>query len=141
MTSDPIILMSSNTIAEAVETFATKKVSSIPVQNTMGEIMGQLTDAGILRALVMHQLVPADYKVLNDCAELMEKVVFVKTTDSLTQVIQAVFKSPNRRVLVKDEGRKIYGIISPKDLVRFLRTASAEADSIRAEIKKFSSNS
>ncbi len=83
----------------------------------MGEIAGQMTEIIMVCILVLHQLQPDRYKKLSNCLELLDPVQFVAPDDSISDVIKAMVKSVSRRVLVKADGRKLLGIISPKDLL------------------------
>jgi CBS domain-containing protein len=138
MTPDPIVLESSMTISEVVDLFTKKKISSAPVQSSMGgDVAGQLTELGLVRALVLHQLQPQKYSKIAHCMELLEEGVFVDPKDSLTVVIKAMIKSPSQRILVKSEGRKIFGIISPKDMMRvLLQGENEESKAMQTEIGK-----
>ena len=134
MTPKPITLESSTSIKEAVEIFSAKKFSSVPVTTSMGEIAGQLTELALVRALVLHQIQPEKYKQLVHCLEMLEEAFFVAPTDSVTTIIKTILKSPSRRVLVKSDGRQILGIISPKDMLKFLTSGDPTAKSLQAEI-------
>ncbi len=141
MTANPIVLESSMSIQEAVEIFSKHKISSAPVMTSMGEVGGQLTELVLVRALVLHQLQPDKYQKLAQIQELLETSVFVEPRDSISAVMKALLKSSSRRVMVKSAGRKIFGIISPKDMLRVLiaGTPSAAADDVKNEIAKLGS--
>jgi CBS domain-containing protein len=136
MTPHPIVLESSTLISDAVAKFAEKKISSVPVMTTMGEVAGQLTELVMVRALVLNQLQPEKYKQLHHCTELLEPALFVSPQATITEVIKALMKSPSRRVLVRADGRQIMGIISPKDLLRVLMNGQEVSASVKAEIGK-----
>jgi CBS domain-containing protein len=136
MTADPIVLESSTSIMEAVDLFTKNKITSAPVKSTMGEVAGQLTEIGLVRALVLHQLQPEKYQKLAHCMDLLEEGSFVDPKDSITTVIKNLIKSPTKRVLVKTEGRQIHGIISPKDMMRVLLAGQSEGEAVQAEIGK-----
>src|ERR1700722_17076985 len=107
MTPKPITLESSTDIMDAVKLFMEKKISSVPVNTTMGEVAGQLTELVLVRILVLHQLQPDKYKKLVNCTELLEPAHFVTPNESISNVIKTIMKSPSRRVLVKSDGRQI----------------------------------
>lgn len=134
MTPNPITLDSSTAILDAVKLFIEKKISSVPVFSTMGDIAGQLTELVLVRIMVMYQLQPEKYSKLAHCVELLEPAHFADPTDSITTVLKTIIKSPSRRVLVRSNGRKILGIISPKDLLKVLMADSADAKSIQTAI-------
>jgi predicted transcriptional regulator len=136
MTPNPIVLESSMSIQEAVDVFTKHKISSAPVNTTMGDVGGQLTELVLVRALVLHQLQPEKFQKLAHCTDFLEEAVFVQPKDSITVVMKALLKSSSRRVLVKSEGRKIFGIISPKDMLRALVQGHPEAKAMTTEIAK-----
>lgn len=136
MTRDPITLDSSVPISDAVKLFAEKKISSVPVFSTTGDGVGLLTEFVLLRALVMSQLQPAKFSKIAHCLDILEPVQFVTPDDTISAVLSTMMKSPHRRVLVRSGGRKIHGIISPKDLLRSLSAGSEEAKSIQAAVEK-----
>lgn len=135
MTADPIILESSSTILEAVEIFTSKKITAAPVHTSLGQIAGKLTELGLVRIVVLHQLQPEKYHKLANCLNFLEPAAFVRPDDPVATVIKEILHSSSRRVLVKDHDR-IVGIISPKDLLRVLMTESNEAEVIKQEIHK-----
>jgi CBS domain-containing protein len=136
MTPDPIVLDSSSAISAAVELFQKHKISSAPVQSAMGDVAGQLTEVGLVRALVLNQLQPEKYNKLAHCMDLLQEGVFVDPKDPITTVIKSMLKSPTQRVLVRSEGRRILGIISPKDMIRVLLAGQPEAQAVQNEIHK-----
>jgi CBS domain-containing protein len=136
MTPDPIVLESSASIQEAVDLFTQKKISSAPVQSSMGDVAGTLTELGLVRALVLNQIQPEKYQKIAHCMELLSHGSFVLPSDSITTVIKTMIKSPTQRVLVKSNGRKILGIISPKDMMRVLLAGKSEGQAVQNEIGK-----
>ncbi len=140
MTPSPVTLDSSASITEAVALFSTKKISSVPVVSSMGEVAGQLTELVLVRALVMHQLQPDKFSKLAHCADLLAEAHFVDPTDSITTVLKTIIKSPTSRVLVRSQGRKVLGIISPKDLLKLLAAGPTTdaTKSIQSAVEKLS---
>ncbi len=135
MTENPITLASSATIGEAVKLFTEKKISSVPVYAATGEIIGQLTDLGLVRALVLHQLQPEKYSRIAHCGDLLDPVTFVAPTDSIIVLMKAIMKSPNHRVLVRESGIRAIGIVSPKDLMIKLVTSSPDVHHIHKAVQ------
>ena len=131
MTANPICLTSATTIPEAVEVFVNKKITSVGVYNTMGEVVGQLTELILVRILVLHQIQPEKYSKLAHCLDFLDDAVFVAPSDPITTVLKALMKSSSRRVLVRSEGRKIQGIISPKDILKTLMADSPDAKAVQ----------
>ena len=136
MTADPVVLESSALITDAVALFKKHRISSAAVQSTMGDIVGTLTELGLVRALVLNQLQPEKYSKLAHCMELLTNATFCEPKDSITHVIKCMIKSPTQRVLVKSDGRKVLGVISPKDMLRVLLGGEEEAHAVQSEIGK-----
>lgn len=117
MTPDPLVVGSGMEIMEAVEFFNKHHISSAPVKNPVGDILGQLTEIDLVKALVQYQA-NTDYSKVIHAEELFEPVIFVNETDPLADVLRALIKSPTYRVLVRDRQDRVVGIISPKDILR-----------------------
>lgn len=136
MTKDPLGLESSTDIMKAVELFTSKKFTAVPVLSSLGEIVGMLTELGLVRIIVLHQVQPEKYKKLANCLEFLEPVEEVSPKDSMLEILQAMLKSRHRRILVKSDGRRVHGIISPKDLIKHLVEGSQTAKSIQEAVGK-----
>jgi PAS domain S-box-containing protein len=122
MTPNPLMLGSGTDILDAVEFFNRHGISSAPVQNPLGEILGQLTEINLVKALV-HYRASSDYCKVIHAEQLFEPAFFVDDTDDVATVLKAIVRTPSHRVLVKDRrgNGKIVGIISPKDLLRTIQ--------------------
>jgi CBS domain-containing protein len=127
MTPNPVTLLGSTDVQEAVKLFTSKKITSVPVIDATGEVAGQLTELCLVRILVMHQLQPAKFAKIAHCQSFLEEAFFVEPKDNVSVVLKAILKSPSRRILVRSDGKQIHGIISPKDLIRVL-TAEASPE-------------
>ncbi len=138
MTKDPVLLEAASSIKDAVEIFTKRKFTSAPVVNSAGDVIGFLTEMSLVRAIVLHQLQPEKYQKLGQCAVLFEDAAFVSVDDSVSMVIRALLNSITRRVLVKGNGRKIIGIISPKDLLKVIQSESEISQVVQNEIANFS---
>jgi CBS-domain-containing membrane protein len=131
MTKDPMTLDTSTDISAAVNFFLEKKISSVPVTSTLKEIEGQLTELVLVRMLILFQLQPEKYKKIAHCTDLLEPAVFVAPEDLFSTLMKAIMKSPSRRLLVRKEGRKILGIISPKDMLKCLVANRENAELVK----------
>jgi CBS domain-containing protein len=137
MTANPITLESATDITAAIELFTSRKITSVPVIDTMGNVAGQLSELVLVRILVMHQLQPGKYSKLAHCSDFLEEAFFVEPKDAISTVLKTIQKSPSRRVLVRSDGRKIHGIISPKDLLRALTEGNQpETAAIQSAVEK-----
>lgn len=120
MTSNPLMLGSGTDILDAVEFFNKHGISSAPVQNPLGEILGQLTEINLVKALV-HYRAKSEYSKVIHAESLFEPIYFVEGNDDIATVLKIIVKAPTHRVLVKDAKGKVTGIISPKDLLRSIQ--------------------
>lgn len=123
MTKNPFLLGSGTSIVDAVEEFNRNNFSSAPVITPVGEVIGQLSEMDLVKALVNHKSKGVEYSKVIHAEDFFEPVFFVSTEDHLTDVIRVMIKSPSHRVLVKDKHEKIVGIISPKDVLHKLHGA------------------
>lgn len=138
MTPKPTLLHSSDSIELASKTFFKLKITSAPVVSLTGEVIGQLTELGLLRALVMYQLQPEKFSKLEHCHDFFDVAHFVAPGDPISTVIRTMIKCPSRRILVRNARQDLLGIISPKDLLRLLKSGASGAVEVQKEIKKLS---
>jgi len=120
MTANPLMLGSGTDILDAVEFFNKHGVSTAPVQNPLGEILGQLTEINLVKALV-HYKAGGSYTKVIHAEEHFEPVSFVSDEDDIAFVLKTIVRAPTHRVLVRDRKEKVVGIISPKDLLRSIQ--------------------
>ena len=111
------MLGSGTDILEAVEFFNRNGITTAPIQNPLGEILGQLTEIDLVKALV-HYRAKSDYSKVIHAQEHFEPVFFVDEYDDVATVLKVIIRAPTHRVLVKNQKGKVTGIISPKDLLR-----------------------
>ena len=75
------------------------------------------------------QVMPAISTVLRTVADIMtEEVVFLEEDDSLAQVLEVMQQKKVRHVLVVDKQKKLAGIISDRDVLRYLPYLRPGAD-------------
>lgn len=121
MTPQPYVIPSAMDIMEAAQFYTKHSITTAPVQNPLGEVLGLLSDMDLLKALVQYKSNPKGaYNKIIHAQEWFEPVIFVRNDDTPSDVVKALVVSPTHRVLVRDESKKIVGIISPKDLLRNL---------------------
>lgn len=136
MTSNILFLTDEMPISEAVQTFVENRITSAPVLKGEKDVLGQLTEMGLVRALVLHQLQPAKFNQIAHCGDLLGEATYVTETDPMAKVISTMIASSAKRVLVKGKDGSIVGIISPKDLLKALSGEASLAKSVRQEISK-----
>jgi PAS domain S-box-containing protein len=114
------MLGSGTDILDAVEFFNKHGISTAPVQNPLGEILGQLTEINLVKALVYYRA-GGNYTKVIHAEEHFEPVFFVNDEDEIAAVLKTIVRAPTHRVLVRDRKEKVIGIISPKDLLRSIQ--------------------
>lgn len=120
MTPNPICIRADSDVFEAVDFFLKNGVSSAPVTNAAGKVLGQLPELGLMRAFVKRIVQDTPLKRVADFPEQFVHPEFVREKDDLPQVLRSLIHSPLHRVLVNDERERMIGIISPKDVLRAL---------------------
>lgn len=134
MTPNPLMLGSGMDILDAVEFFNRHHISSAPVQNPLGEILGQLTEIDLVKALVRYRA-SSDYCKVIHAESFFEPVYFVQDTDNVATVLKTMVRAPSHRVLVKDKNGKVGGIIAPKDLLRTIQGGGVASRAVADEVK------
>jgi PAS domain S-box-containing protein len=121
MTAAPMTLSSETTVTEAVQFFITNSVTTMPVLGSQGEILGQISDLSLLKAYVLSQAHPDKTMLIGQFRNLFEKPLLISEKAPLADVLKSLQESVTHRVLVIDASDRLIGIISPKDLLRFMR--------------------
>lgn len=135
MTKNPFLLGSGELITDAVEIFNSKNFTTAPVITPLGEVLGQLTDMDLLKALVHNKTQGSKYSKIIHAKEYFDPVFYVHEDDHLREVIREMTKSSTHRVLVKGKRDKIVGIISPKDILHKLHKTDSSENSIFDELQ------
>ncbi len=134
MTANPLMVGSGTEIPDAVEFFNQHHISSAPVQNPLGEILGHLTEINLVKALVRYRA-QSNYSKVIHAEELFDPVTFVNEYDEIPEVLRQLVRSPTHRVLVRDQKDRVIGIISPKDLLRTIQGGSAVGQVVVDEVR------
>lgn len=134
MTPHPKMVSSGDTLQNVTQLFLEQGITTSPVINPLGEILGMLSELTLLKAFMLHMAkLPKSDKVGHHI-ELLEPVAYVKHDATLAEVIKEMISSPTHRLLVKDAKDKLVGIISPKDLMRTIRGEENPAHDIRKKL-------
>jgi PAS domain S-box-containing protein len=120
MTPNPICISAESEIHEAAEFFLKNFVSSAPVTDTHGKVLGQLAELGLMRALVRARIKDTPLHKVIDFKEQLSAPQFVLESTDIPEVVKGLIQSPVHRVLVQSAAGKLVGIISPKDVLRSL---------------------
>jgi PAS domain S-box-containing protein len=118
MTPNPKMIASGENLHDVVRLFLTLGISTSPVINPMGEILGVLTELALVKAFMLHKAKFHSHDKIGHHIELLAPASYIRTNSSLGEIIKEIINSPTNRLLVKDDRKKIVGIISPKDLMR-----------------------
>lgn len=118
MTSQPKTVGSGDSLADVVRLFLEKGITSSPVMNPLGEILGILTELTLVKAFILHKASLTSSDRVGHHIDLLEPAVYVEDWRTLTEVMKAMVSSPTHRLLVHDANKKVIGIISPKDLMK-----------------------
>ena len=117
MTKKPLIAGSGSEIKDIVELFSEHRITTVPVESPVGEILGLLTEMNLLKAMVTGSAIKKLNKVIH-FQDQFEQIFYVHEEDSITLVMKSIMQSPSHRVVVLNNAEKIVGIISPKDLIQ-----------------------
>lgn len=135
MTKDPFLLGSGESIVDAVEVYNARNFTTAPVITPLGEVLGQLTDMDLLKALVHYKNQGAKYSKVIHAKDYFDPIFYVNEDDHLKEVIRVMTRSSTHRVLVKGKRDKIVGIISPKDILHKLHQPGSSEESIFEELQ------
>lgn len=106
-------------IVSAIKIMLKRDLSTCPVVDMNGVFLGQLTDASLIKALILIQS-GIQIKTVFELRRYFLKPQTVKITSSIYEIAKKLFSSPSQRVFVIDSGNKLIGVVSPKSLLEFL---------------------
>src|SRR5690606_5820696 len=121
-------------IQDAIKEMTTHKISTLPVLGNNNLLMGQISEVELLKAFILSSKKENANKVLGDYSDLFSKPTLVKESDPLDVVVKSIINSPFHRVLVVNSSKQLKGIISPKDLLRFLMGETSQSSSLSEEL-------
>lgn len=110
METNPIKLLPDTSIANAIQTFATHKISGAPIVNTGGKLMGMISEYDLL--------LQAGSKDLNSQIQYKDKIIGLLPTDTLKTALILLFKNRIRRLPVVDNTGLLLGMISRIDILK-----------------------
>ncbi|MCB0351450.1 MAG: CBS domain-containing protein, partial [Bdellovibrionales bacterium] len=108
------VLLTSDTVEHAIDVVLSRCISTCPVTTPSGEFLGQITDATLIKAVVLKSS-GKKIKTINDLKGMYIKSQTISKTGTLSHLITKVFKSRSQRVFVVDKKKKLLGLVSPKD--------------------------
>jgi PAS domain S-box-containing protein len=137
MTPNPKHIQSGERLLDTISLFFQNNIHFAPVITPTGEILGLLSEVSLVKAALRHYLDPGKNEKVYAHRDLLEPVVYVQDNESIDDVVKAIMKSPSRRVLVRDFKDALCGIISPKDIIRFLSGEQHQMIQINDHLKKY----
>ena len=105
-------------LTDAARLFATNKLTTIPVVDKGGEILGVLTDFQLLRFLIAAKTGAKDVPLSNYKNEL-DPVITIQEKESIVDAFRLMIQSPNHRIYATRDGQ-LTGALSPKDLLLYM---------------------
>lgn len=113
-------------LTEAAKFLTSHKLTTVPVVNKAGDVIGVLTDFHLLRGLLRARQ-ETKLKKLGDIMDEMDPVVTVDEADSIVEAFRLMIQSPNHRIYALHEG-KLVGAVSPKDLLLYMAGVKTNAE-------------
>jgi PAS domain S-box-containing protein len=135
MTEKPMHVQSGASIMEATDFFLEKEVTSAPVINPLGELLGVLTDLGLVKSFLLQHASISKHDKIAHHLEVLEKAEFVSEETAVLDVVKAMIKAKAHRVLVVNDKGKLTGIVSPTDILLFLKGQQKKSHSLKEQLK------
>lgn len=136
MTQKPLVLQSGAEISEALKLFADHTVHFVPVVTPLHEVLGLLSDFALAKAALITYMEPQKSNKVINHQNLLVEPSYVEETDGLDVVMRELSKAPSHRLLVLNKQSKLVGMISPKDVLRFLAGNEKASGDLKNELKK-----
>ncbi len=135
MTPEPKMVGSGESLQDVIKLFLEHGITSSPVINPVGEILGVLTELSLVKAYMLHKLKLVKNDRVGHHIDLLEPVSYISTDTPIPEVLRTMLSSPTHRLLVKN-GEKIAGILSPKDLMRGMLGEANPMQNLRQKLKE-----
>ena len=136
MTANPIFIPSGADLKEAVHLFFSRDLHAAPVVNPLGETLGFMGELGLLKSVLKHHFEKERTNRIAHHSELFDEPTYVNEDDSLGDVIRCMIKAATHRVLVQNKKKQLVGIISPKDVLRFVTGETARSTDLKDQLEK-----
>lgn len=134
MTPNPKMIGSGENLNEVIGLFLSQGITSSPVINPLGEILGVLSELSLAKAYMLHKAKFSKSDKVGHHIELLDPVSYVSLSAPLIDVLKEMISSPTHRLLVRDPKDKVVGIISPKDLMRAMIGESNPGQTLRQKL-------
>ena len=128
MNTSVITIARDEDIYEAVCTMALNNITGLPVVDEDGTLVGIITEKDVLTLLCEQEDAPgkvADFMTTD--------VVCFQQDNSISEIAESFRQNHFRRVPILDDG-KLVGIISRRDIIRYIRDLRREDEVLRDSI-------
>jgi PAS domain S-box-containing protein len=120
MSVKPFVAHTSMNILEIANLFLEHGYTSVPVIGTSGEILGIVDEFSLIKAKLVQHIEEQGRDKLAHHTEYLLPAHCIREETPLTEVVKEMIKAPNHRLLVVNKAKSLVGIISPKDILRYV---------------------
>ncbi len=136
MTPNPKMIGSGESLQDVIQLFLEQGITSCPVMNPLGEVLGVLTELSLVKDYMLHKAKFHKSDKVGHHIELLEPVTYVEQDLPLIEVLRHMIAAPTHRLIVRDAKQKIIGIISPKDLMRAVDGKEHPTQNLRQKLSE-----
>lgn len=136
MTSEPKMIQSGDTLLDVIKLFLSLGITSSPVINPLGEILGILTELSLVKCYMLHKAKFHTNNKVGHHLSHLQPVHYIYAEASLSEVVKEIIASPTNRLLVLNDKKKVVGIISPKDLMRAMLGEANPSENLRDKLSQ-----
>ncbi len=135
MTRKPISVLSSDSLNSVAKVFMDNQISTAPVENPLGQVMGVLTELSLTRALLRVHTGDSELDLVHHHNELLEPPYLIDSDASIIEVVNSMLNAPNHRIYVQNNMGNIIGIISPVDILFLLNGEEKRSQVLKNDLK------
>ena len=121
MTRDPITVSVDRDIDSVARLFEEKRITSTPVVDRKGELVGILSELVLMRLLLSQMATPQRKVLVSEHLSQLHPVSMIDEGASLKTAVMELLKSPTHRVVVTTKSGDVVGVVSPKDILAVLK--------------------
>ncbi len=136
MTSQVYSINSSDELDTVIRDFLQYGVTTAPVLDHMGDVLGILSELSLVKIFVRQSLKESKVVRIGQFSDILEEPFFVSLDTPIAGVMKALVHSPTHRVVVQNLGKQMVGVISPKDVLRFLLGEFDESKNLNSQLEK-----
>lgn len=134
MTTDLYMAHASDELDLVIRKFLQYGVSTAPVLDHSGEVIGMVTELALVKAFIRQGLKDLKVVRVGHFSEEFVEASFVTQNMPIAGVIKALINAPTHRVVVQSLGKNVVGIISPKDIMRLLLGEHDETKNLHLQV-------